>query len=168
MTSNGLNDRLLEIYSHIEMMEKGCETFFGELMSVAGCEMLNFNRESFNKNRVTKQMLSGYVHKLNNISLTKSNLLGECCDFASKLVKENDQLRHESSQLKSATIKAHDNIISLQKELLICKDTQIKGVQTVLQNAVQKSVETEMKSYSEVVGLSAQKAPEMKCPQLFI
>ena len=164
MTSNGLNDRLSEIYQNNETVDTGCQPFFRELMAVAGCDLPSISQDSFNKTTVTKKMLSSHIHRLNNIRMEKTKLFLDLYDLACELFRENDMLRHEASELKSTTIEAQEKVISVQNELLICKDKQLERVGSVVENAVQHSVKTEMKSYSDALSQSAQiKAPEMKC-----
>ena len=64
--------------------------------------------------------------------------------------------------LKSATIEAQQSVIRLQNDLLVCKDKQIENFQVFVQNAVQDSVKTGLKSYSEAVRKSIPKSTEIK------
>ena len=124
--------------------------------------------ETFNKPRITKQTLSVYIKKLNNIQLTQSNMLHELRAVAENVLKSNvqlreetDQLRQENSRLKNSTISAQETVISLQNELLVFKDKQLDEVNTAVRSAVQESVKTEIVSYSQAVQKSVQKTPEM-------
>ena len=78
-----------------------------------------------------------------------------------QLSEETDQLRQENSRLKNSTISAQETVISLQNELLVCKDKQLDEVNTAVRSAVQESVKTEIVSYSQAVQKSVQKTPEM-------
>ena len=113
--------------------------------------MQYINTETFNKPKITKATLSVYIKKLNNIQLTKSNLLHELKDVSDQISTANVQLSLESdrswqenNQLKTSTIEAQETVIRLQNELLISKDKQLSEVHTAVQRAVEESVKTEI------------------------
>ena len=58
--------------------------------------------------------------------------------------------------LKSSVIQAQETVINLQNELLAAKDEQLDSVPSAVHSAVQLSVKSEIKSYSDAVN-SAQK-----------
>ena len=72
-----------------------------------------------------------------------------------QLVRENEELKQEKTQLQSSTIEAQGSVIRLQDELLKCKEDKLKEVSTVVEKAVQQTVQTEIKTYSQVVEKSA-------------
>ena len=118
--------------------------------------MRYINTETFNRPRITKATSSVYIKKLNNVQLTKSNLLHELKDVSEQISTANVQLSLESdrsgqeyNQLKTSTIEAQETVIRLQNELLISKDKQLSEVHATVQSAVQESVKTEIVSYSQ-------------------
>ena len=100
MTLNELNNRLLAIFNSIEDVERGCMSFFSELGGAAGCELQQINTDTFNKPRITKATLSVYVKKLNNIRLTKTNLLNDLRVVAENLSQDSVRYRQEADRLK--------------------------------------------------------------------
>ncbi len=150
-TSNGINDKMSELFGTIETVEEGCDKFYLELEGIAQLDRYQFTPDTFNSPSVTKKTLAKYLHCLNNIVNTKSRIMNQLSDLVTELVSENDQYREERSHLMFSTIQAQENVINLQSELLQCKNDQLLSVQSTVQNAVEKSVKSEIKSYSAVV-----------------
>ena len=61
------------------------------------------------------------------------------------------KVRNDVEELKSCLIQSQNSVIKLQGELLEVNSKQLQSVQTVVKTAVQDTVQTEMKSYSEAV-----------------
>ena len=61
------------------------------------------------------------------------------------------KVRNDVEELKSCLIRSQNSVIKLQGELLEVKSEQLESVQTVMKTAVQDTVQTEMKSYSQAV-----------------
>ncbi len=157
-TASEINDEMLKLFGTIESVEEGCERFYSELEQSARSDRYHLNPDTFNSPSLTKKTLARYLHCLNNIVNTKSSIMNQLREFVTKLVSENNQYREETSRLMSSTIQAQESVISLQSELLQCKDDKLLSVQSTVHDAVEKSVKSEMKSYSAAVG-AAQKSP---------
>ena len=63
--------------------------------------------------------------------------------------------------MKTSTITAQQSVISLQAELLECREKKLESVQSAVCNVVAESVQSEMKSYSAAVTAN-QKTPAIK------
>ena len=88
MALDGLNENWRQIFEHLDVVEKGCGPFFSELRSAGGCELQNIGPDTLNKPRITKSTLATYVKKLNNICLTRSNILQNLRSVSESLVRK--------------------------------------------------------------------------------
>ncbi len=142
---NDENDCKVTVYKKLVAVENGCELYFKKLEVTAGCKKEDFTQHTFNRQNLTKARLSDILFNYNNMVTAYADVVVQLRSVVDQFVAENDKL-------KTATIQAQDNVISIQKELLACKDKQLDVlVQDTVSDAVKSSVEQEIKSYSQVV-----------------
>ena len=76
--------------------------------------------------------------------------------FQTEKVKE---LKAELSSTKSQLIENQKWVISLQEQLIDCKDKQLEGVKTVVKTSVENNLKEQFKTYSEAAAENV-----MVCP----
>ena len=67
------------------------------------------------------------------------------------VVRESLKAMKDAEELKSCLIRSQESVIKLQSELLDVKSKQLESVQVTVKSAVQDTVKSEMKSYSQAV-----------------
>ena len=122
------------------------------------CSHINFTAETFHRNNILKSTLAEFVFNCNKAVNSHIEIIAQLKLAVDRLVQENNQLKEDKLQIledvscpKSASIQSQNFIISLQNELLDCKDVQLDSVNSTVTDAVKTTVQTEMKSYSEAV-----------------
>jgi len=170
---NRENDFLSPIYRTCESVERAWAKFRSSMELVGRCSHVNFTPETFNKNNILKTTISDFIYNCNNAVNSHVDIITQFKTAVDRLVQENAQLKEDKLQLleeisclKSAAIQSQNSIISLQDELLDCKDDQLKSVQSTVTDAVKTTVQTEMKSYSEAVGSSSTTSARVHVPDV--
>ena len=107
-----------------------------KLAEASGCEdRTEFSVEKFEK--LTKKASSKLMYSMyNEMRIVVSESL--------KAMKDNEEL-------KSCLIRSQESVIKLQSELLDVISKQLESVQVTVKSAVQDTVKSEMKSYSQAV-----------------
>ena len=76
-------------------------------------------------------------------------LFTESFHFVRAQTEKLKQLKAELSSTKSQLIENQKWVISLQEQLISCKDKQLEGVETVVKSSVENNLKEQFKSYSE-------------------
>ena len=80
---------------------------------------------------------------------TLALLFAESYHFVRFQAEKMRQLKDELSSTKSLLIENQKWVISLQEQLISCKDKQLEGVETVVKSSVESNLKEQFKSYSE-------------------
>ena len=80
---------------------------------------------------------------------TLALLFAESFHFVRFQTEKVKQLKAELSSTKSKLIENQQWVISLQEQLIDCKDKQLEGVETVVKTSVESNLKEQFKSYSE-------------------
>ena len=80
---------------------------------------------------------------------TLALLFTESFHFVRFQTEKVKQLKAELSATKSQLIENQKWVISLQEQLIDCKDKQLEGVKTVVKSSVESNLKEQFKSYSE-------------------
>ena len=80
---------------------------------------------------------------------TLALLFTESFHFVRFQTEKLKQLKAELSSTKSQLIENQKWVISLQEQLISCKDKQLEGVETVVKSSVENNLKEQFKSYSE-------------------
>ena len=80
---------------------------------------------------------------------TLSLLFAESYHLVRAQTEKLKQLKAELSSTKSQLIENQKWVISLQEQLINCKDKQLEGVETVVKSSVENNLKEQFKSYSE-------------------
>ena len=80
---------------------------------------------------------------------TLALLFTESFHFVRFQTEKLKQLKAELSSTKSQLIENQKWVISLQEQLISCKDKQLEGIETVVKSSVENNLKEQFKSYSE-------------------
>jgi hypothetical protein len=80
---------------------------------------------------------------------TLALLFAESFHYVRFQTEKVKQLKAELSSTKSKLIENQQWVISLQEQLIDCKDKQLEGVETVVKTSVESNLKEQFKSYSE-------------------
>ena len=96
---------------------------------------------------------TGWMHcsnsRHNYCMQTLSLLFAESYHLVRSQTEKLKQLKAELSSTKSQLIENQKWVISLQEQLINCKDKQLEGVETVVKSSVENNLKEQFKSYSE-------------------
>ena len=96
---------------------------------------------------------TGWMHcsnsRHNYCMQTLSLLFAESYPLGRSQTEKLKQLKAELSSTKSQLIENQKWVISLQEQLINCKDKQLEGVETVVKSSVENNLKEQFKSYSE-------------------
>ena len=159
----GNYEEILHLLEQSVEAERDIDEFFNVMTrQLGGLHPRDITQSNLAKPGVLKTCLIGWLEKSckilrNRRSSTDSirTNLEQILKQNEQLVRENEELKQEKTQLQSSTIEAQGSVIRLQDELLKCKEDKLKEVSTVVEKAVQQTVQTEIKTYSQVVEKSA-------------
>ena len=128
----------------LEMMKRQCVSFIDEKLEELNCDSMdNFS--------------SGHLRKVK-----KDDMVAMLCDALSLLSGLTCMVSDSSYATRGVTaelLDAQKKIISLQSELLECKEEKLDSVKTVVQSSVCETVEKEMKTFSSVVQSGCKEKP---------
>ena len=89
------------------------------------------------------------------------DLLIESLCFLSKLTDSTTDFKSGTSSMKTALIESQQQVISLQSELLECKNEQLKSLNVAVKASVEDSVKAGFRTYSAVVGSTKAQTPSI-------
>ena len=128
----------------LEMMKRQCVSLIDEKLEELNCDSMdNFS--------------SGHLRKVK-----KDDMVAMLCDALSLLSGLTCMVSESSYAPRGVTaelLDAQKKIISLQSELLECKEEKLDSVKTVVQSSVCETVEKEMKTFSSVVQSGCKEKP---------
>ena len=127
----------LSIYStFFTEADEDFNILISKIAEASGCEdRTEFSAEKFEK--PTKKVSSMFMYSMYN--------------EMGNVVRESLKAMKDVEELKSCLIRSQESVIKLQSELLEVKYKQLESVQVTVKSAVQDTVKSEMKSYSQAV-----------------
>jgi hypothetical protein len=145
--------RKLQSFQDLDDLDavEGCqERWIAEAKKKLNCEEEdNLSAELFNKH-LTKAVLTHWIADARDIMCRQREVMQDMKDIIGAL-------KTEALGDKGRVIKLQDGLIKLQDQLLERKEEQLQSLQSAVQTTVQDAVQTEIRSYGEV--LKAPSAP---------
>ena len=159
--ANEINGEMLELNRTIDSVANSCENFMMEMEHIFRSSRVQFTQTTLLRNDVSKATLCRFLANCCGFISAQTGQIKQLREELACFEGENRTLKEEAGWLKTSTITAQQSVISLQAELLECREKKLESVQSAVCNVVAESVQSEMKSYSAAVTAN-QKTPAIK------
>ena len=137
------NGDLSKILWKLESAESEWKSFLENLEHTVKCERHLFRAEMCCTPNLTKYDLGNMICQMAKFMSSQVDHINQLLGIVGPVKEENQKLITENMGLQDSLLNHQNSVIELQRELIMCKDEQLQSVE--------KTVKTEIKSYSEAV-----------------
>ena len=143
----------------VASVQRDRNVLFMQMEHISSRARNRFDPDCFVQPRVGKQKMSGVLMDCYSLIESDFECVNQLITIVTKLSMDNRKLNHALESSKTRELEAQNRVISLQEELLKCKNIQLESIQNTVQDAVKTSMQSEIKSYSDVLSKPTSSAP---------